>query len=57
MIPLEATRISVELDYRSRLYNVAFIRNDARPGGIIPVDTCSLSEHDMNRLESRFLPG
>ncbi|MFJ5143038.1 phage portal protein [Streptomyces sp. NPDC088707] len=57
MTPLEAAGISVELDYLSRLYNVAFIRNDARPGGIVAVDTSSLSEGEMNRLESRFLPG
>lgn len=57
MTPLEAAGVSVELDYLSRLYNVAFIRNDARPGGIVAVDTSSLSEQEMNRLESRFLPG
>ncbi|MFD7763579.1 phage portal protein [Streptomyces microflavus] len=55
--PLEAAGISVELDHLSRLYNVAFIRNDARPGGIVAVDTTSLSDTEMNRLESRFLPG
>lgn len=55
--PLEAAGISIELDYLSRLYNVAFIKNDARPGGIVAVDTTSLSDQEMNRLESRFLPG
>ncbi|MFC8640039.1 phage portal protein [[Kitasatospora] papulosa] len=57
MTPLEAAGVSIELDYLSRLYNVAFIKNDARPGGIVAVDTSSLSEQEMNRLESRFLPG
>ncbi|MGW0757156.1 phage portal protein [Streptomyces sp. NPDC002814] len=57
MTPLEAAGISIELDYLSRLYNVAFIKNDARPGGIVAVDTSSLSDQEMNRLESRFLPG
>ncbi|MGC4950918.1 phage portal protein [Streptomyces sp. DT224] len=57
MTPLEAAGVSVELDYLSRLYNVAFIRNDARPGGIVAVDTTTLSDQEMNRLESRFLPG
>ncbi|MEU0857394.1 phage portal protein [Streptomyces griseofuscus] len=55
--PLEAAGISVELDHLSRLYNVAFIKNDARPGGIVAVDTSSLSDQEMNRLEARFLPG
>ncbi|MFB8026003.1 MULTISPECIES: phage portal protein [unclassified Streptomyces] len=55
--PLEAAGISVELDHLSRMYNVAFIRNDARPGGIVAVDTTSLSDKEMDRLESRFLPG
>jgi HK97 family phage portal protein len=55
--PLEAAGISVELDHLSRLYNVAFIRNDARPGGIVAVDTSSLTNEDMDRLEARFLPG
>ncbi|MFD9248399.1 phage portal protein [Streptomyces bottropensis] len=57
MTPLEAAGISIELDYLSRLYNVAFIKNDARPGGIVAVDTSSLSDQEMNRLEARFLPG
>ncbi|WP_433860164.1 phage portal protein [Streptomyces kronopolitis] len=55
--PLEAAGISVELDHLSRLYNVAFIKNDARPGGIVAVDTTSLSDREMDRLEARFLPG
>ncbi|MEU5181133.1 phage portal protein [Streptomyces longwoodensis] len=55
--PLEAAGISIELDHLSRLYNVAFIRNDARPGGIVAVDTSSLTNDDLDRLESRFLPG
>ncbi|MFD0352895.1 phage portal protein [Streptomyces sp. NPDC127110] len=55
--PLEAAGISVELDHLSRLYNVAFIKNDARPGGIVAVDTSALSDKEMDRLESRFLPG
>ncbi|WP_167162965.1 phage portal protein [Streptomyces sp. MBT27] len=55
--PLEAAGISVDLDYLSRMYNVTFIRNDARPGGIVAVDTATLSPQEMDRLESRFLPG
>lgn len=55
--PLEAAGVSVELDHLSRLYNVAFIKNDARPGGIVAVDTTSLNDREMDRLEARFLPG
>ncbi|MFJ4342584.1 phage portal protein [Streptomyces sp. NPDC088915] len=55
--PLEAAGISVDLDHLSRLYNVAFIRNDARPGGVLAVDTSTMSARDMDRLEHRFLPG
>ncbi|AWI32707.1 phage portal protein [Streptomyces tirandamycinicus] len=55
--PLEAAGISVELDHLSRLYNTAFIKNDARPGGIVAVDTSTLSPAEMDRLEARFLPG
>lgn len=55
--PLEAAGISIELDHLSRQYNVAFIKNDARPGGIVAVDTSSLTNDDMDRLEQRFLPG
>lgn len=55
--PLEAAGISVDLDHLSRLYNVTFIKNDARPGGVIAVDATSLNPQEMDRLESRFLPG
>ncbi|MFF9192652.1 phage portal protein [Streptomyces rochei] len=55
--PLEAAGISVDLDHLSRLYNVTFIKNDARPGGVIAVDSTSLNSQEMDRLESRFLPG
>ncbi|MEW1677817.1 phage portal protein [Streptomyces noursei] len=55
--PLEAAGLSVDLDHLSRMYNVQFIRNDARPGGVIAVDAATLSPQEMDRLESRFLPG
>lgn len=55
--PLEAAGISVDLDHLSRLYNVTFIKNDARPGGVIAVDATSLNPQEIDRLESRFLPG
>ncbi|PNE43485.1 hypothetical protein AOB60_00780 [Streptomyces noursei] len=47
----------MDLDHLSRLYNVAFIRNDARPGGFLAVDTSTMSDRDMDRFEDRFLPG
>ncbi|MFF4276139.1 phage portal protein [Streptomyces sp. NPDC001536] len=55
--PLEAAGISVDLDHLSRLYNVMFIKNDARPGGVMAVDATTLNPQEMDRLESRFLPG
>lgn len=55
--PLEAAGISVELDQLSRLYNVTFIKNDSRPGGVLAVDTDTLTEQEMARLESRFKGG
>lgn len=55
--PLEAAGISIELDQLARLYNVNFIKNDARPGGVLSVDTNTMTDQEMARLESRFKPG
>lgn len=55
--PLEAAGLSVELDTLSRQYNVAFIHNDGRPGGIVGVDTDSMNDQEMDRVERRFTPG
>lgn len=55
--PLEAAGISIELDQLSRMYNISFIKNDSRPGGILSVDTNTLTDQEMARLESRFVPG
>jgi HK97 family phage portal protein len=57
--PLEAAGLSVELDYFARLYNVSFMRNDGRPGGVLAVrspdgKTHDISERHMDRIESRF---
>ncbi|MBO2461702.1 phage portal protein [Actinomadura violacea] len=54
--PLEAAGLSVELDFFSRLYNVSFMRNDARPGGILGIDG-EMDEKEMATVESRFAPG
>lgn len=55
--PLEAAGISIELDALSRLYNVSFIKNDSRPGGILAVDVDTMSDTEMSRLERKFKPG
>jgi HK97 family phage portal protein len=57
--PLEAAGMSVELDYFARLYNVSFMQNDGRPGGVLGVrnpdgSTTDMDERLMDRVESRF---
>jgi HK97 family phage portal protein len=59
VVPLEAAGLSVELDYFARLYNVSFMRNDGRPGGVLAVRSPDnkvgdVSDTQMDRLESRF---
>jgi HK97 family phage portal protein len=54
--PLEAAGLSVELDLFTRLYNVNFLRNDARPGGVLAIDG-EMREEEMDRVESRFGKG
>lgn len=54
--PLESIGMSVELDYFSRLYNVSFMRNDGRPGGILGIDG-DMEDEQMDRVESRFGKG
>ncbi|MFB7890269.1 phage portal protein [Cellulosimicrobium cellulans] len=55
--PLEAAGLSIELDFLSRQYNVSFIKNDSRPGGILTVDTESILPEEMDRIETRFKGG
>lgn len=62
MTPLEAAGLSVELDHFARLYNVSFMRNDGRPGGILGIKAPEkgggdMDEREMDRLESRFSRG
>jgi HK97 family phage portal protein len=52
--PLEAAGMSVELDAQSRLYNVSFIKNDGRPGGIVGVDADSLDPEHLDRIERKL---
>lgn len=54
--PLEAAGMSVELDFFTRLYNVAFLKNDARPGGVLAVNG-EMDEKSMDRIEDRFGKG
>ncbi|MEU4229540.1 phage portal protein [Nonomuraea sp. NPDC026600] len=53
MTPLEAAGLSVDLDFLARLYQVSFLRNDGRPGGIVAIEGRS-NEADARLLESRF---
>jgi HK97 family phage portal protein len=56
MTPLEAAGLSIELDYFARLYNVSFMRNDARPGGILGING-DMDDADMDRIEAKFGKG
>jgi HK97 family phage portal protein len=51
--PLEAAGMSVELDFFARLYNLTFMKNDGRPGGIIGI-TGDMDEKEMKKLEETF---
>jgi HK97 family phage portal protein len=60
--PLEAAGLSIELDFFARLYNLVFVRNDGRPGGIIGVRSAKgpdvrISDREMERLNDRFGKG
>lgn len=60
--PLESAGMSVELDYFARLYNVSFMRNDGRPGGVLGVrnpdgSTTDMDVKLMDRVEARFGKG
>ena len=60
--PLEAAGMSVELDYFARLYNVSFMRNDGRPGGVLAVRGTGeragdVSTSTLDRLERSFGKG
>jgi len=54
--PLEAAGMSVELDFFARLYNVAFLKNDGRPGGVLAIDG-EMEPSEMDRVEARFGAG
>lgn len=51
--PLGAMGMSIELDHFARLYNVAFMKNDGRPGGVLGV-AGDMEDSAMDRIESKF---
>ncbi|WP_433357718.1 phage portal protein (plasmid) [Microtetraspora malaysiensis] len=51
--PMEAAGLSVDMDYLSRLWNVNFIRNDARPAMAVGVKG-DLSDGQVRRIEEQF---
>lgn len=51
--PLEAAGMSAELDFFTRLYNIQFLKNDSRPGGVLAIDG-ELEPSEMDRIESKF---
>ncbi|MEU9699534.1 phage portal protein [Streptomyces sp. NPDC047981] len=55
--PLEAAGLSVDLDVKARLYNIAFIDNDARPSGIVAIDVDGLDQREIDRIQQRLAPG
>jgi HK97 family phage portal protein len=51
--PLQAMGMSIELDHFARLYNVAFMKNDGRPGGVLGV-AGDMEDEAMDRIEAKF---
>lgn len=55
--PLEAAGLSVELDVAARTYNISFIANDGRPGGIVGIDLDGVDGAEVDRIQKRLAPG
>ncbi|MFJ7054702.1 phage portal protein [Streptomyces albidoflavus] len=55
--PLEAAGLSVDLDVKARTYNISFIDNDGRPGGIVGIDLDGVDPQEVERLQRRLAPG
>lgn len=55
--PLEAAGLSVDLDVKARTYNISFIDNDGRPGGIVGIDLDGVDANEVDRIQKRLAPG
>ncbi|OEJ21095.1 hypothetical protein BGK67_34970 (plasmid) [Streptomyces subrutilus] len=55
--PLEAAGLSVDLDVKARIYNISFIDNDGRPGGLVGIDVDGVDAREMERIQRRLAPG
>lgn len=55
--PLEAAGLSVDLDVKARTYNISFIDNDGRPGGIVGIDLDGVDAGEVDRIQKRLAPG
>ncbi|GHH22058.1 phage portal protein [Streptomyces lanatus] len=55
--PLEAAGLSVDLDVKARTYNISFIDNDGRPGGIVGIDLDGVDPAEVARIQKRLAPG
>ncbi|MGW3626275.1 phage portal protein [Streptomyces sp. NPDC000880] len=55
--PLEAAGLSIDLDVKARVYNISFIDNDGRPGGIVGIDVDGVDPREMERIQQRLAPG
>ncbi|MEV8344563.1 phage portal protein [Streptomyces niveus] len=55
--PLEAAGLSIDLDVKARTYNISFIDNDGRPGGIVGIDLDGVDGNEVDRIQRRLAPG
>ncbi|MEU6460320.1 phage portal protein [Streptomyces sp. NPDC046976] len=55
--PLEAAGLSVDLDVKARTYNISFIDNDGRPGGVLGIDLDGVDPAEVDRIQKRLAPG
>uniref|UniRef100_UPI003F49649D phage portal protein n=1 Tax=Streptosporangium sp. CA-235898 TaxID=3240073 RepID=UPI003F49649D len=55
--PMEAAGLAVDLEFLALLYNVTFLRNDARPGGVIGIKGTEVAPGEMDRIREKFGAG
>ncbi|GHE31376.1 hypothetical protein GCM10017673_37630 [Streptosporangium violaceochromogenes] len=55
--PMEAAGLAVDLEYLALLYNVVFLRNDGRPGGVIGIKGDEVAPGEMERVQKLFHAG